>query len=179
LKKRALFLDRDGVLNAPIVRNGKPFAPKKIKEIKLYSNIKNTIKFLKNFYYIIVISNQPDVGNGIVKKKKSLKINSIICKKNFVSKYYLCFHSEKKNCKCRKPKIKSIISAKKKYKLDLSKSFFVGDRKKDIDAGNKSSCITIFIDRIYKEEKPKSFKYKCKSTREALIWIKNNSSKFI
>lgn len=179
MKKKALFLDRDGVLNAAIIRKGKPFAPKKISEIKLYNNIQNILKILKKVFYIIVISNQPDVGNGIIKKKKSLKINSIICKKNFIDKYYLCFHTEKEKCKCRKPEIKSIIMAKKKYKLDLSKSFFIGDRKKDIDAGNKSGCTTIFIDRKYREEKPKIFKYKCRSTKEALTWIKNSSSKCI
>ena len=80
---------------------------------------------------------------------------------------YTCFHDDSDYCDCRKPKPGAILKASKKYNIDLSQSFMIGDRWKDIEAGKKAGCKTIFINYNYSEKKPNNYDYKVSSLYEA------------
>jgi D-glycero-D-manno-heptose 1,7-bisphosphate phosphatase len=172
-KNKAIFLDRDGVINRVIMINKKPHSPRKVKDFKVYKDIYKLNKFKKN-YYLIVITNQPDLKNKKIDIKILKKFHAIIDRNIQIDKYYVCAHTDIDKCNCRKPKIGFFIDAKKKFNLDLKKSIFIGDRWKDMVAGNKIKCKNIFIDRNYSETKLKIFKYmfKVRTTSDAIKKIK-------
>ena len=175
-KRKAIFLDRDGVIVRSNVIDGKPFAPICLKEFKLLPYASKCIDlFKKENYLTIIISNQPDVSKGIISNETLNKMNEILFFKTKVDDIYICTHTDSDNCKCRKPKNGLIIKAAKKYNINLNKSYMIGDRKKDIDAGILSNCKTIFIDRNYIEQKPKNFDYKVSSLQKAFFYILNDS----
>ena len=152
--KRAVFIDRDGVLiNAPKVDN-KPKSIKKLNEIKIIKDVKAGIKLLKKKFKLIIVTNQPDVARKIITKKSVNEINNFLKKKLKIDYVLECFHDDKDKCKCRKPKSGLFIKAKKNWKIDLKKSYMIGDRKIDITAGNNAGCKNFFIDYQYAEKKP-------------------------
>ena len=153
-ENKAIFLDRDGVIIYAPRKKNKPKSIRKPNEIKIFAKNITAIKKLSKLFKIIVISNQPDVARLNIKKSTAKKINLILKKKLQINKIYTCFHDNKDNCDCRKPKIGNIIKAKKKYNLNLKNSYFIGDRNSDMQAGKKAGCINYFIDRNYDEEKP-------------------------
>lgn len=153
-ENRAIFLDRDGVIiHAPKV-NFKPKSIKHKNEIKIFYKNKTAISNLSKYFKIIVITNQPDVSRSKINKSTVNQINFVLKKKLKIDKIYTCFHDNADNCNCRKPKIGNILKAKKKYNLNLKKSYFIGDRYSDVKAGKKAGCTNYFIDRNYKEQKP-------------------------
>jgi D-glycero-D-manno-heptose 1,7-bisphosphate phosphatase len=112
---KAIFLDRDGVVIKSKIINQKPFAYKKINEIKIITGVKKYLSlFKKEGWKVIVISNQPDVKYGNNTFANVKKINEYL--KNFLSidEFYVCYHGNKDNCKCRKPKCGLFFKAKKK-----------------------------------------------------------------
>lgn len=169
---KAFFLDRDGVINKPIVIDRKPFSPHSLEQLHILPKVQNAIKLLKNNnFYVIGITNQPDVKRGTVRKKFVDQINDFLKNELELDAIYTCFHDDDDNCICRKPKPGLILSAASKFSIDLEKSFFVGDRKKDIDAGLSANCKTIFIDYNYNEEKPLNADYYCRSLYDAVKLI--------
>jgi D-glycero-D-manno-heptose 1,7-bisphosphate phosphatase len=154
-KNKAIFLDRDGVLVKSIIKNKKGYAPKNMNEFSLYPNIAETCKKLKNKnYLLIIITNQPDLGKKRIKEKVFNKMNRILRSVIFYDKLYVS-RSHSSSSYFRKPNPGLLNLAIKKYKLDISKCFMIGDRKSDIDAASKVKCKSIFINRNYIEEKPK------------------------
>lgn len=148
-------MDRDGVINKGYVTNGKSYAPRKIEDFKLLPYVKESIeKLLNNGYLIIVITNQPDISNGSLSLDVLYLMHNKLREKLGVTDIYFCPHSKSENCECRKPKPGMILSAVKKYKINISNSFLIGDRASDIEAANAIRCRSIFINRNYKETKP-------------------------
>ena len=153
--KKAVFLDRDGVINKTVIRNGQHAAPFTLDELKILPNVKESILILKELNFLcVVVTNQPDVSRGKVKKGSILEINNNLKIKTKFDDIFVCYHDDIDNCNCRKPKAGLLIEASKKWNIDLKKSFMIGDRWKDIDAGNNAGCKTIFIDYKYNEIKP-------------------------
>ena len=105
---------------------------------------------------MIVITNQPDIKSGKLKLNKLLKMNNILINKLKINEIFICKHDDRDCCNCRKPKNQLIENAIKKYSIDRRKSFLIGDRKKDIEAGLRSRLKTIYINKNYKESKPKN-----------------------
>lgn len=150
---RAVFLDRDGIVNKAIVKDGKPYPPKDVNQIhfiKYFQNVMNRLK--KEGFKVFVFTNQPDVARGTQTKEQVEKINNYIFKKLPIDKIYCCYHDDKDNCECRKPKPGMILQAAKEFDIDLKKSWVIGDRSKDIEAGIAAGCKTIFVDYGYKEK---------------------------
>tara|TARA_Y100000816_G_C26064030_1_gene559046 strand:- start:384 stop:905 length:522 start_codon:yes stop_codon:yes gene_type:complete len=149
---KAIFFDRDGVLiEAPKFKN-LPKSSKNIKEIKLCRGIKKFCNYYKKRnYYLIMITNQPDFSRKRNTKKNINEINEYLKKILKLDHVYVCFSDDDK-CKNRKPNPGMIISGKKKYNLNLKKSFVIGDRWKDIGAGKKAKCKTILINKNYNEK---------------------------
>ena len=169
---KAVFLDRDGVINKSIVRLGKPYAPLLLREFKILSGVKKTLEILKKKnFLLIVVTNQPDFKTRKLKLTELNKMNKILINKLKIDQIYVCKHDDFDLCKCRKPKNKFLEDAIKKYKINRKLSFLVGDREKDILAGLKSKLKTIYIDKNYNEPKPKKFDFKCKNLNESLEYI--------
>jgi len=165
---KAFFFDRDGVLIKGIIKNKKLFAVKKFNQFRFLPGAKKFLKKYKKDFKIIVITNQPDISRGKINLKTIKKMNDKMLNTNLIDDIFICPHLKKHNCNCRKPKIGLIKKAKKKYNINLKKSYLVGDRKSDIDAGANSGMKTIFINRDYKETRPNNQNYTVKTLKNAL-----------
>jgi D-glycero-D-manno-heptose 1,7-bisphosphate phosphatase len=164
---KAVFLDRDGIVNRALIINKKPYPPLSVSDTFPIKEISELIKsWHDKGYLVIVITNQPDVANHLVEKSEVDKINRYLKSLVGFDDIFVCYHSEKDNCDCRKPKVGLFKQAKEKYNIAFSKSWMIGDRKKDIDAGKKIGCQTIFVDYDYDEKKPKNFDYTVESVKE-------------
>ena len=160
-KNKAFFFDRDGILNKSIIKNNKPYSPRIPGQLKLNREILQFIKYLKKKNFIIIaVSNQPDIKRGKL-CKFALKIINVLVKRYFlIDEIYVCEHDVSDTCNCRKPKNGMLLQAGKKWNIDFKKSYLIGDRWTDIQAGNSLYCKTIFIDYNYNEKKPKKYNYK-------------------
>ncbi|MEN9735396.1 MAG: hypothetical protein RL129_106 [Actinomycetota bacterium] len=151
----AIFLDRDGVLNKAIVKSGKPYAPRMIDEIVIEEQtIIDLAKLKLAGLILIVITNQPDVANGLMQESEAKEIHEFIMNYLNIEHSYICFHNEAAECGCRKPKAGLILRAASDLGINLHKSFLIGDRWKDIQAGQSAGCKSYFIDRHYNEKLP-------------------------
>ena len=171
-KNKAVFLDRDGVLTIPKIKNGKSYAPTKVKDFKIYKNTNKQIAKLKKLgFKTLVVTNQPDVNRGIISKKILNKMHTYLKKKIKINKVFTCPHKPEELCKCRKPSPNMILKAAVLYNINLKKSFMIGDRKIDILSGKKAGCKTIFIDKNYKEKKPTTQNFTAANLKLAVKYI--------
>ena len=173
--KKAIFLDRDGVINEANVKNGLPGSPKNLKEVKILPGVKESILKLKKLSYLcLVITNQPNVSRKITNKTGVEEINTFLKLQTLVDDFFVCYHDDIDNCNCRKPKAGLLISAQKKWDIDFKQSYMIGDRWRDIEAGKKVGCKTIFIDYKYNETKPKNPNFITDSLLNAVYIIEKN-----
>ena len=176
--KKAVFLDRDGVINKAFVKNGLPFSPPSFNELKILTGVKESIFRLQKLNFIcLVVTNQPDVSRGKIEKKTVIKMNNYLKKELKLDDIFVCYHDDHDNCKCRKPKSGLLLEAQKKWNIDIKESYMIGDRWKDIEAGARIGCKTIFIDHNYKEMKPKDSNFITDSLLNAVHLIKQTKNK--
>lgn len=169
---RAVFFDRDGVLNNVILKNGKPHPPASIAELELAAGAAVALnKLVMQDYRLIGITNQPDVARGTTTKTIVDEINQAIMQQLPLDEILVCFHDDKDDCECRKPKPGLLFQAAKAYDIDLSKSFMIGDRWKDIDAGIAANCKTIWIKTDYKEKQPATMDFVANNLVAAVDWV--------
>ena len=165
---RAIFLDRDGVINKAHIKNGKPFSPSSPTELEIFDDIQLCISKLKKIGFVIaVLTNQPDIARGRISLKMVETIHDIIKDKTTISHFFICPHDDLDFCNCRKPKIGLLLQAALDLDIDLKQSFMIGDRWKDIQAGQNAGCRCFFINNDYSEEKPKLPYIEIKSLTEA------------
>ena len=149
---KAIFLDRDGVLNDSILRNGKPHAPRHFSEYKLLPGVKEaTQKLADAGFILLVVTNQPDIGNKLVDPAEVEKMNQFLLETLPISKIYMCPHTQSAGCTCRKPAPGMLFQGKAEFNIDMQQSYMVGDRYSDVQAGLAAKCQTIFIDYKYIE----------------------------
>ncbi len=150
--QRAIFLDRDGVINYPIVFLGKPYSPKFFNEFVLYPDaIKTLQEFRLRGYALVIVTNQPDVGHGLIDMSEIIKMHQYLEGFIEIELIQICPHKQDEGCLCRKPKAGMLLDAAKSMNIDLPNSWLIGDRISDIQAGNRAGVNTIFIDRGYAE----------------------------
>ena len=155
LMKRAVFLDRDGVINRAIVRDDIPFPPANLDELEVLPGVPEALQKLhESNYLLIVVTNQPDVARGKTKEEEVEKMNARLLSLLPLDDIKTCYHDSSDRCFCRKPLPGSLIEAAKEHQIDLSKSFMVGDRWRDIEAGQTAGCKTFFINYHYAEKQP-------------------------
>jgi len=156
LARRAVFLDRDGVLNRAVVRDGHPFPPSGVEAFELHDDVIAGCARLKaaNFL-LVVITNQPDVGRGRQNRETveamHLKMQSALPS---LDRIEICYHAGKRYgdpCDCRKPRPGLILRAAAELKIDLAASYVIGDRWRDVDCAHAAGCRAIFIQRDYEE----------------------------
>lgn len=144
--KRAVFLDRDGVLNKTIFRDGKPRAPYTLEDFALLEDVPEGIQLLRNNNFtLIVVTNQPDVARGWVSREAVDAVNNKLRELIEVDDIKICFHDSMENCFCRKPKPGMLIDAARELGIDLKSSFMIGDRHSDVEAGIDAGCRTFLV----------------------------------
>lgn len=165
---RAVFLDRDGVLNRAIIREGKPYPPAGLEVLEVLPDVEESLRALKaHGYLLIVVTNQPDVARGTTTRENVEKIHTKLGERLVIDEFRTCYHDSGDNCACRKPRPGMLFDAASEHGIDLAESFMVGDRWRDIDAGRAAGCKTIFIDYQYNEQQPDKPDFIVKSLREA------------
>ena len=151
--RAAVFFDRDGVLNRAIVREGRPYPPASPEELELVPGACQAVDRLRDLGFLIfVVTNQPDVGRGLRSRESVEQINAILSNRLAVDEFFVCYHDDLDTCDCRKPAPGLLFQAAQKHAVDLSKSYLVGDRWRDVEAGARAGCATILIDYGYAEE---------------------------
>lgn len=152
---KAVFLDRDGVINRALVREGKPYPPRTLIELEIPPGTSDALLRLKRLgFLLIVVTNQPDVARGTQLFETVQKMHEVLAIHLPVDFFLACYHDDADGCSCRKPKPGLLLEAASEHGVDLRESFLIGDRWRDIDAGHAAGCRTIWIDYGYCERAP-------------------------
>lgn len=170
MSKKAIFLDSDGVLNKAIIRDGNPVAPTTLAELEIPDEVKPSLDKLKSAGYLLIcVTNKPDIERGLMTQLDVDAIFDRIRSLLPLDDLFICYTE---NSNCYKPKPGLILEAAKKYDIDLVQSFMIGDRWRDIGAGQNAGCKTVWIDRGYSEPPPTPpATYTAYSLNEATQWI--------
>jgi D-glycero-D-manno-heptose 1,7-bisphosphate phosphatase len=155
MSRKAVFLDRDGTLNKVMLLDGRPTPPREIKDFELLEGVDEAVTLLRSLDYLpIIVTNQPDYARGVSTLNQIETINDTIRKELGIEHIYICLHDDNENCFCRKPKPGLLIQAALELNIELSSSIMIGDRWRDIKAGQSAGCTCYFIDYGYDELSP-------------------------
>ena len=150
----AVFLDRDGTINAAVVRDGKPYPPASPSELVILPGAGDAIAALHAAgFRTIVVTNQPDVALGKQRREVVEAINAALRSSLALDDVRVCYHADADGCSCRKPKPGLLVEAAREWQVDLRRSFMVGDRWRDVDAGRAAGCRTLLIESGYAEKR--------------------------
>lgn len=150
--RRAVFLDRDGVISRSYVRGGKPYAPRRLEDFRLLPGAAQAVKSIKmGGFLVIVVTNQPDIGNGLVDAAVVEAMHARLRARVPVDDIRMCPHRQDEGCDCRKPKPGMLLAAARQWDIDLGRSYMIGDRDGDIVAGKAAGCYTLLVKRGYSE----------------------------
>jgi D-glycero-D-manno-heptose 1,7-bisphosphate phosphatase len=171
---RAVFLDRDGVINRAIVRGGKPHPPQSLDELEVLPGVPEALMQLRNAgFLLVVITNQPDVARGAQTREAVETMNARLVSELAIDDVLTCYH-DGDACDCRKPKPGAILDAARRHGIDLGRSFMIGDRWRDIEAGQRAGCQCLFVDNGYRETQPAAPYVRVLSLAAAADWILEN-----
>jgi D-glycero-D-manno-heptose 1,7-bisphosphate phosphatase len=172
MSARAVFLDRDGVINRATVRDGKPFPPARPEELELLPGVPEALAALKRAgYLLVVVTNQPDVARGAQPREVVDAMHRDLLARLPIDEVRCCFHDDADRCACRKPLPGLLHEAARSRGIDLGASFMVGDRWRDTEAGAAAGCKVIFIDHGYQERQPVRPDATVTSLADAAAWI--------
>jgi D-glycero-D-manno-heptose 1,7-bisphosphate phosphatase len=171
---RAVFLDRDGVINRAVVRDGKPHPPDSIDDLEVLAGVPDALRKLRSAgFRLIVVTNQPDVARGTQTREAVEAIHARLTAELAVDEVIACYH-DGDACDCRKPKPGALIAAADRHGVELERSFMVGDRWRDIEAGQRAGCRCLFVDHGYAEQQPAGSFVRVPSLAAAADWILEN-----
>lgn len=173
MSARAIFLDRDGVINEAIIRDGKPYPPAGASQVRIVAQAEESLTRLKEHgFLLIVVTNQPDVRRGSATKKDVEEIHKFLAERLPLDDFFVCYHDDRDACSCRKPQPGLMFEAAARYGIAVESSYLIGDRWRDIDAGAAAGCHTVFIDHGYNERAPASApEVSLLSLEQAVDWI--------
>ena len=180
MQRPIVFLDRDGVINRALERDAKPYPPRNLSEFEILPEVPLACSKLKaSGFLLVVATNQPDVGRGTLAKSVVEQIHEYLLSKLPIDRVEVCYHpgQGQSDCQCRKPRPGMLLEAARALQGDLSRSWMVGDRWRDVDCGHAAGCRTIFIDRGYVEELRKKPDFIAKNLLEAAEIIVANAKK--
>lgn len=177
MKQKAIFLDRDGVINEAVIKNRKPYPPISLNELKIPVDVPKALADLKaKGFMLIGATNQPDVARGTASKEIVEAMNASLMKQLPLDAIYVCYHDDQDQCECRKPLPGLMLQASNDHNIDLTNSIMIGDRWKDIEAGQRAGCRTIWLNHQYDEKSPSRMPdciVSCMT--EAVNWIQMNT----
>jgi D-glycero-D-manno-heptose 1,7-bisphosphate phosphatase len=174
--RRAVFLDRDGVINRATVREGRPFPPATEAELAVLPGVPEALLRLRAAgFRLVVVTNQPDVARGVQRREVVDRMHRRLAAELPIDDFRVCDHDDGDGCGCRKPSPGMLEAAARDAGLSLADSFMVGDRWRDIEAGRRAGCAVVFIDRGYDERRPDKPDAIVGSLPEAVDWILNRA----
>jgi len=177
LTNKAVFLDRDGVLNEAVIRDGKPYAPAALAELQLVPHAAEALARLKGAgYLLIVVTNQPDVARGTQTMATVEALNRELSSRLPLDEVRVCPHDDADRCQCRKPAPGLLLDAAHDWGIELERSVMVGDRWRDVEAGRRAGCATVFVDSGYSERSPEAPDLTVGTLGEAVPWILERSA---
>ena len=151
---RAVFLDRDGVLNRAVVREGRPFPPATAEALEILPGVPEAVRRLHDAGFLVIgATNQPDVSRGTQRREVVDAMNALLMASMPITDIRVCFEDDD-DCPRRKPNPGLLLEAAADYGIELSASFMVGDRWRDVEAGRRAGCQTVFLDLGYAERPP-------------------------
>lgn len=147
--RRAVFLDRDGVLNRAVLRDGKLFVPGSTRELEILPGVPEALDRLKAAGFLLIgATNQPDVVRGLVTRESVEAIHDLMRKRLPLDDIRVCYHIDADRCACRKPQPGMLFAAAVARQIQLHRSFMIGDRWRDVGAGKAAGCTTILVNRF-------------------------------
>ena len=170
--RRAVFLDRDGLMNRAVLRQGKPYPPARFSDLRLLPGVREACGKLREAgFALILITNQPDIARGLVTVQEVSEMNRRLQVYLQLDGVGLCPHDDSARCSCRKPRPGLLLEAARVWDIDLEPSYMVGNSWRDIEAGHGAGCRTVFIDWGRAEQRPDGPFVRVRSLREASQWI--------
>ena len=177
-RRRAVFLDRDGVINRPLVRDGKPYPPLRVEDLEVLPGVPEALVRLRDAgFRLVVVTNQPDVARGAQRREVIDAMHSRLARTLPLDEFRVCDHDDHDGCECRKPKAGLLEASAREGGLHLPASFMIGDRWRDVEAGRRAGCTTIFIDWGYADRPPEHPDVIVRSLPEAADWILSRSAR--
>lgn len=168
----AVFLDRDGVLNAVEVVADRPSAPLSLERFSILPRAAEACRRLRAAgYFLVVVTNQPDLARGRQSRDVVEAMHAALLREVDVDEVRMCPHDDLDCCTCRKPQPGLLLSAASEHRLDLRGSFMVGDRWRDVEAGRRAGCRTILVDGDYREPRAGHPDKVVRTLFEAAQWI--------
>lgn len=168
----AIFIDRDGVLNRVVLVEGKPYPPKNVADLTILPGTQMACqKLAAAGFLLVMVTNQPDIARGKTTRRTVDEINSELACSLGLHAVKVCPHDDVDQCECRKPKPGMLLGAATEWSVDLSASVMVGDRWRDIEAGRRAGCSTVWIRSEYAEPTGASADLVATSLAEAVPWI--------
>jgi D-glycero-D-manno-heptose 1,7-bisphosphate phosphatase len=161
MRRSAVFLDRDGVINGILLRNGVPCPPTSAQDLRILPGVADALSALKARGFVLVVVTNQSVESIHDRISRELSVDAILT----------CFHDDGDDCDCRKPRPGLLLRAARELDLDVASSFMVGDRWRDIEAGTRAGCRTFYIDGGYEERLPTSYDFRVGSLQEAAAMV--------
>lgn len=170
--RRAVFLDRDGVLNRAIIRDGRPYPPDTLERFEILPGVPDALRRLDDAGFLLIgATNQPDVARGTQRRQVVEEMNARLLDELPITAILVCYE-DGDDCPRRKPNPGLLMEAAETYRIDLAASFMVGDRWRDVEAGHRAGCRTIFINLAYAEPRPDpNPDYIASDLGDAACWI--------
>lgn len=169
---RAVFLDRDGVINQAVIRDGRPYPPASPDALLVLPGVAGALTRLHQAgFRLVVVTNQPDVARGTQSRESVEQMHRMLRDQLPIDEFRVCYHDDADNCHCRKPLPGMLLDAAADADIDLSASFMIGDRWRDIEAGRRAGCTTLFIDYAYDEAVLSRPDVTVSSLAQAADWI--------
>lgn len=171
--KAAVFLDRDGVLNRALIGpNGDPRPPSGVAELEILPLVPEAVRRLRCLgFELVVVTNQPDVARGTLDAAAVTAVNEVLARELDLDHFRICPHDDLDGCDCRKPAPGLLIGASRDLGLDITRSYMVGDRWRDIEAGKRAGCKTILLDSGWTGNVTCQPDHSVRSLWEAAAWI--------
>jgi D-glycero-D-manno-heptose 1,7-bisphosphate phosphatase len=168
----AVFLDRDGVLNAVELSAGRPLPPASVERFSLLPRVPEACRLLRIAgYFLVVVTNQPDLARGQQTAETIDELHAALARAVQLDDIRVCPHDDADNCPCRKPKPGLLLSAASEHRLDLGRSYMVGDRWRDVEAGRRAGCRTVLLYSDYDERQAAAPDKVVNTLLDAAQWI--------
>ena len=167
-KRKAVFIDRDGVINKLVVIYGEKTSPKSLDQFEIFPYVAQATRRLRKDYLVIVITNQPDVARGKMSEQELKKMNRKLFKLVEIDDLYICTHDDADNCQCRKPRPGMILEAASKWNINLEKSIIIGDSWRDMLAGKRAGIRTCYINHWSNSDGVIEYDFEAKDLSDAV-----------
>ncbi|MGH7447636.1 MAG: D-glycero-alpha-D-manno-heptose-1,7-bisphosphate 7-phosphatase [Longimicrobiales bacterium] len=145
----AVFLDRDGVLNDVVERDGQPASPRTMGELRLAADLAAVNRFAEAGRLVFIVTNQPDIARGHVSTELAGQIADRIRSRVHIDDTRVCAHDDEDACACRKPKPGMLLDLARHWHVDLARSWMIGDMWRDVEAARAAGCRSVLIRRPY------------------------------